>query len=216
MEKYSISNSIPISNIQDRFVKIDVFDPDLNVVIWNESINRIQRISTWYQPLLTQCTDEYEFQKQLYLNTVPKYKINSLYSIFDLNYGGENVSATGIYKEVFGNILSSMFVVYDNIIIETVIDDKSNDLMYYDLIKSQLLIDKLILQNKNETYIQQFNKNIDEYIFETFIKELFTIYELNEVIDIRDNKRLEFINLQDYKVNVVNYVGPVKLIFRRR
>lgn len=216
LEKYSISNSIPISNIQDRFVKIDVFDPDLNVVIWNESINRIQRISTWYQPLLTQCTDEYEFQKQLYLNTVPEYKINSLYSIFDLNYGGENISATGIYKEVFGNILSSMFVVYDNIIIETIIDDKSNDLMYYDLIKSQLLIDKLILQNKNETYIQQFNKNIDEYIFETFIKELFTIYELNEVIDIRDNKRLEFINLQDYKVNVVNYVGPVKLIFRRR
>lgn len=216
LEKYSISNSIPVSNIQDRFVKLDVFDPDLNVVIWNESINRIQRISTWYQPLLTKCTDEYEFQKQLYLNNVSDWRINSLYSIFDVNYGGKDISATGIYKEVFGNILSSMFVIYDDIIIETLIDDVNSNLGYYDLIKSQLLIDKLILQNKNETYIQQFNKNIDEYIFETFIKELFTIYKLDEVIDIRDNKRLEFINLQDYKVNVLNYKGPVKLIFRRQ
>ena len=216
LEKYSISNSIPVSNIQDRFVKLDVFDLDLNVVIWNESINRIQRISTWYQPLLTKCTDEYEFQKQLYLNNVSDWRINSLYSIFDINYGGKNISATGIYKEVFGNILSSMFVIYDDIIIETLIDDVNSNLGYYDLIKSQLLIYKLILQNKNETYIQQFNKNIDEYIFETFIKELFTIYRLDEVIDIRDNKRLEFINLQDYKVNVLNYKGPVKLIFRRQ
>ena len=44
LEKHSINESIQIDNT-DRFVKIDLFEPDLNVVIWNESINRIQRIS---------------------------------------------------------------------------------------------------------------------------------------------------------------------------
>ena len=217
LEKYTINDSIQIYN-SDRFVKLDVFEPDLNVVIWNESINRIQRISTYYNPLLTECLNEYDFQKQLYLNDSPEWKLTSLQNIFNKHYFGENISATGIYKEVFGNICSSMFVIYDNLIIECLIDN--SNFSYYNLLCSEIIVDKLIIQNENEEYIQQFNRNINEYIYETFIKELIKIYKLSEIVDIRDNKRLEFIdNNQEYTVSITNYDGinkiPVKLIFSR-
>lgn len=217
LEKHSINESIQIANT-DRFVKIDLFEPDLNVVIWNESINRIQRISTYYNPLLTECLNEYDFQKQLYLNNSPEWKLSSIQNIFNKHYYGENISATGIYKEVFGNICSSMFVIYDNLIIECLIDNVNYS--YYNLLCSEIIIDKLIIQNNNEEYIQQFNRNINEYIYETFVKELIKIYKLSETVDIRNNKRLEFIdNNQEYTVSITNYDGinkiPVKLIFSR-
>jgi len=48
--------------------------------------------------------NELDFQKDITTNFQ-----NSLYNIYDINFTGQNINATGLCKEIQGNVLSSLF-----------------------------------------------------------------------------------------------------------
>ena len=143
LEKHTLIDSIPIKNT-NRFIKLDCYEPSLFVVQWNHKLNRLQRLSTWYNPYLPIINDEYEFQKQLYLNDTEKYRLECIQSLWNKHYLSENVNATGIYDEI-NSTISSLFCKYDNIVLEVISNKEEYD--YYQELSNKFIIDRLIFHN---------------------------------------------------------------------
>lgn len=207
-----------------EFIKINVMEPDYGVVIWNGIFTKIQRYSIGYEPLLTPC-DAIDFQFEKYWITRndfinPKHIRKLSYNtIYDKNFISENVNNTGIYKELMGNITSSLFTNYSDFTLKVLVDENTEEIDFYQVLKASIQNYHIIFNDKNTDYISKINNNIDEYIYEVFLKKLMTEYfDINTVTDDID-KRLEFIKLSNFKIKITktyNYKKIIKINIVRR
>ena len=215
---YSSFNFINIKNT-DEFINLKILDIDKNIVIWNilneNKITMINRFRTGYFPYMELFNNEKDFQ----LKNLNKY--DSLFNIYDKNFGGLNISATGIWDEVQGNIISSLFCKKEDIIITT---QFTNTVDYKKLLISTLNIDDLIITDINSNYIKKINQNINEYILESYVDYiLFKFFNLDSVIneysqkliysiDNKNNTLLYFENSSKYIQNFNKLI----FIFKRK
>lgn len=199
LKEYSDLKSIPIKNANDEFIKMSVIANDFNLVIWDlptgHNVAKINRYSGPYFPYLKYVENELKFQR---------VNDGKFVNIYDKDFGGENISATGLWKEITGNIVSSLFTKSNDIII-----DKNFDIEFdvRELLKIDLDINDIIINNKNEIYIDKINSNIDEYIIDTYIDWLllnkyYLAYVKNEL-----NQKIEFSN--DSKNNYLIHFQPL-------
>ena len=186
---FSDLKSIEIENnepLQDQYIKLSVIENDENIVIWklNESNNlvpkvlKINRYHSVYQPYFKLLANELDFQRDIITN-----RQDVLFNIYDDNYMGSNINATGIWNEVQGNIVSSLFckVTPFNFTIDYPLNENLT-INIIDRLKNVIPIEEAIILNKNENYISQINNNIDEYIKESYIKWLLlNTYKLDSV-----------------------------------
>jgi len=164
-------NSLPIKKLnsseQTEYINLKVIDNDRNVAIWKVSntpiLTLINRYRAPYIPYFQLIEDNIKFQ-------LPKYQINNtLFNIYDENFGGEGISATGLWEEVQGNIVSSLFCKENNI--ELTIPF-TLDVDYKKLLIQSLDFNDTIITNKNSAYISKINANVDEYILEQYATTL--------------------------------------------
>ena len=215
---YSSFNFINIKNT-DEFINLKILDIDKNIVIWNilnqNKIIMINRFRTGYLPYMELFNDEKEFQ----LKNLKQY--NTLFNIYDKNFGGLNISATGIWDEVQGNIVSSLFCKKDDIKITI---DFTNIVDYKKLLLSTLNVEDLIITDINSNFIKNFNQNINEYILESYVDYiLFKFYDLYFVINeysqkliyTIDNKNNTLLYFQDSSKYIQTF-NKLIFIFKRK
>ena len=206
LREYSNLKSIPI-NLSDEFIKLTVVDTDVNLVIWkNENTNKVFKINRYrgpYLPYLRQLTNELEFQADI-LNNFQ----NSIYNIYDKDFGGLGVSATGIWNEVQGNIVSSLFCMDNNLVVSV---DYGEVFDIRELIKTFINIDNATITNRNVNYISNIDNNIDSYIVNAYVDwMLLNVYtlsfvknELNQTLkytkNTKNNYLLNFAPIDTYQ-----------------
>ena len=150
-----------------------------------------------------------------------------------INY---DINALGLWDEVTGNIVSSLFIKNDDIIttinysdtnkynvvnlFKTNIYENNKTIIVNQNILEQLLFGDLFPE-KNKKYISKFNYNLDEYIYNIGVEWLLNnFYYLHEIID-GDNKKVKFdfdnINKQ-LEIDINNYQpnGNYQLIWKRK
>lgn len=212
LNDYSDLYNIPIKNtepLEDKFIKLNIIENDVNVVIWKmypeiltktfiqkiPKINKINRYNSPYLPYLKILNNELEFQSEI--STNKKY---SLFNIYDKDFNGLDINATGNLNEVFGNITSSLFCKNNDISFNLLYPNNSVNLI--DNLKKVINIDEGIINNKNDKYISTINNNIDEYIKESYIKWLLlNTYKL-DYIKNELGQKLEFIYEADFIVSL--------------
>ena len=218
LKLYSDSNSFQIKN-SSEFLNMKIIETDKNVVIWDilndKKLISIQRQHCEYHPYLELFENELEFQ-------LPVFKQNnSIHNIYDKNFGGLNVSATGIWNEVSGNIVSSLFCKKANINVKA---DFSTTINYFDLLLQTIEIEKLIITNWNTAYIENFNKNTNAYILDSYVKYLLkNFYYLDSVINelsqrityITDTKNSNILYFNDLSTYQQNF-KYLTFIFKRK
>jgi hypothetical protein len=199
--------SIPIDNptsLTDIYIKLVINDVDRNIVVWNllseNKLNLINRIKTSYYPYFELSENEFEFQ-------LTQYKINqTLFNIYDNKFGGENINsgitATGLWQEVMGNIVSSLYCKTSNIEItipfQKIVDIKN-------LLKQHINIEETIINNYNEEYISKIDANVNEYILENYTKYLLDNFYYLEKIHNELNQNLIFTyNKNTYTIELNN------------
>lgn len=119
-----------------------------------------------------------------------------------------DINAIGIWDEIKGNIISSLFIKNDNIIIKIINSEKNiysfNELFNSkitennknNIIVNQNILEQLLFNNlfpdKNKNYISKFNYNLDEYIYNLGIIWLINnFYTVDSLLD-NDNKKINF------------------------
>lgn len=129
------------------------------------------------------------------------------YSLFDIN-------SIGLWNEVNGNVISSLFNIKSDIIInvkdtnqkEFEIPELFLTKKYSNVIISENILTKLLLNDlvsNNEEYISSLNKNTEEYIILEGVKWLLNrYYTVSEITDMNDIVQ-EF-NISGYKLNINN------------
>ena len=146
-----------------------------------------------------------------------------------------NINAIGLWDEITGNIVSSLFIKNDDIITTIKYSDtnsynainmfKTNVAEKNSITINQNILDQLLFNNlfpnKNKDYITKFNYNLDEYIYNIGVEWLLNnFYYLSEIRD-NDNINIKFnydnlsklieIDLNNYQPN-----GTYKLIWKRK
>lgn len=185
--KNTNNNQIKINSFADNFLTLKIIEPDKNVVIWdilnNHKIYSILRHHCDYYPFFEISNNEIDFQLPIFKNK------NSLFNIYDENFGGELVSATGIWNEIQGNIVSSIYCKNEDILITTNFNENIN---YFELLLKSLDIEKIIIRDWNINYLQKIDKNINEYILNSYTKYLLdNFFNLDSVIN-EFNKKISF------------------------
>lgn len=184
LNEYSNIYSIEIKNpepLNDKFVKINIIENNENAVIWKinniPKINKINRYNGPYLPYLKLIENELEFQK-----TISSNRNDVLFNIYDKDFFGLNINATGNYSEVFGNITSSLYTKNEEIKFNLIYPSNNLEINLINNLKNVIQIEEAIINDKNEQYISNINNNIDEYIKETYIKWLLlNVYYLDSV-----------------------------------
>lgn len=185
LAEYSSLKSLPINNT-DEFIKLSVIENDTNIVIWKYypeigdikpemKAFKINRYSGVYNSTLFKLENELQFQADIIKN-----KQDSLFNIFDKDFAGLNIGATGLWNEVSGNIVSSLFCKTTDIVLTI---HFSTQIDYKQLLVDYIFIDDILInQNRNENYIKTINNNIDEYIKDTYVNWLLeNFYSLQQV-----------------------------------
>lgn len=176
LKEYSDLNNIEIVNSAE-YVKLSVVEADYNIAIWNffgeSKIYKLSRYKAPYLPYLPMLPDELAFQ-------LPKYKVNStLFTIYDSSFGGAGISATGLWQEVKGNVVSSLFCKEDAI---EIIIDFQEEINYKQLLASKTTVDDCIILHNNYEYISKFNSNVSTYIVEAYVDWLLaSMYKFDHV-----------------------------------
>lgn len=167
-----VQDGVTAKNNEFGFVTIKVLDHDYNSIIWNiltpsgyvKKIVSVSRYKSPYLPFIPIVDSMIEFQREKYVAS------NHLFNIYDENFGGAGISATGMWKEVDGNVVSSLFCKRQDY---TIAIPFSQEINVRDLLTSQIQLDNcLINNNRNEEYISKIDENIDKYIIETFVDYL--------------------------------------------
>jgi len=157
-----LSNIIYKDNIIN-YLKINVIDNERNICIWNilgqNKITLLSRYKISYLPYLPLAKNEIDFQ-------LPNNKVNNtLFNIYDKDFGGSGISATGLWQEVDGNLISSLYCKTSNIEINI---DYQKDIDYIPIIINWLDINQTIIVNNNSDYISKIDANVDKYILKTY------------------------------------------------
>jgi hypothetical protein len=191
---YALVNSIPIVG-STEYLKLNILNIDKNIVIWNLlnefKLNLIMRHRGSYLPYFGLYETELDFQLQ-------RYKINnSIFNVYDNNFGKflgidnqllalENpITATGLYEEVQGNIVSSFYCKDEVFKLKTTFKTEIN---YFKLLLAIIDIRECIITKDNKEYIETINQNIDEYITTEYVKFMFNFYYLAEVTNEYEQK----------------------------
>lgn len=141
-----------------------------------------------------------------------------------------DINSLGLWNELQGNIISSLFIKQDDIVIDLKYSS-SNIITINELFNTknefttinQNLFDQLtfndLFKDRNVKYISEFNNNINEYIYDKGIDWLLSNhYELSSIIDL-DNKKIKFsIDNNQIIINESNYQpnGTYKFNFTRK
>lgn len=146
-----------------------------------------------------------------------------------------DINAIGLWDELKGNIVSSLFIKNDDII-TTIKNVNTNTFNAITLFKTNIsnenqitvnqnILDQLLFNNlfpdKNKNYISKFNYNLDEYIYNIGIEWLLNnFYYLYEIRD-NDNINIKFTydNLsKNIEIDINNYQpnGNYNLIWKRK
>jgi hypothetical protein len=175
----------------------------------------INRYSAPYYPFLPIINDIKNFQ-------IDKFnQYGTFFNIYDKNFGGINISATGIWDEVQGNIISSLFCKENDI---EIIVEFSISINYKELLIKQLDINDLLINGNNDTYLSKINKNINSYILESYTDYILdNFYYLDTVLN-QNNQRVEYTqnnktsSIIEFKDNNIYNGGidSLKLIFKRK
>lgn len=181
--EYSDLQSIPIEFVNNapieepQNIKLSIISMDTNGVIWKidgkSSIYAINRYKGSYFPYLRMVNSEYDFQ-------IPEFKkYESIFNIYDNNFGGENTTATGYWNELSGNIISSLFCKYLPIKINNTFVEELN---YFELLKSNIAYTDIIINDISTRTIEKIDANIREYIIERYVYWLLdNFYHLSHV-----------------------------------
>ncbi len=212
---YSNVNSLEILNSSGEFVKFNVVETDKNIAIWDvlgvKKINLLNRERTAYLPYMEMYDNIINFQ-------LPQFKkYNTLFNIYEENFGGFLITATGIWNEVQGNIVSSLYCKMNDILITTPFFDTIN---YKKLFMDSLDIEKIIINNFNENYITKINKNVNEYILESYTDYLLKKFFRLDSITNEFNERLEYVidNQNQFLINIksTKIFNTLTLVFKRK
>lgn len=173
----------------DKYIPIYVIPINKNYVVWKinntPKIYYINRFQAPYIPYLPIETDYFKFQ----IKEFQKY--DTLWNLYDDKFGGimstgTNISATTLYQEVVGNIISTLFCKSDDIVLVT---DYKQEINYRTLLMQIIDYNKCIINNDNTEYIASLNKNQREYIIETFtdflLKKFYKLSEVKNELDYR-------------------------------
>jgi hypothetical protein len=188
---YCDVNSIEIIDSNNptvqNYIKLKVVDNDRNVVIWNlEGTNKVTQINRYpgfYLPFMNLFNNEKEFQLLKYS------QYNSLFNLYDVNYGGIGISGTGLWSEVKGNLTSTLFCKENDI---KVTIDYSDSFNIVDVLKTVFTVDDCIITNNNEDYISKINQNVNTYIIEEYIKYLLTnFYSIDSILN-QDSSKVSY------------------------
>ena len=213
---FSSLNSIEISNPEGseyNYVKVTVPKIDYNLAIWEmlgeNKITLFNRIQGCYSPYLQLLQSEIDFQ----IPTFSQY--SSLFNIYDNSFGGQNISATGLWSEVQGNIVSSLYCKQKDI--EIAINDNTNQTIDISkILLSTIQLEDCIINNKNIEYLSKINKNVDSYIKEQYCKYLIeNFYKLNYILD-SNNQKLKFTSLQNNKIKLDSVYTNLIFVFSRK
>lgn len=212
-------------NYVDEYIKLNVIDIDKNIVIWpienKPKVSLINRHRTAYIPYLEICKNIFDFQ----IDEFKKY--GTVWNIYDEKFGGimidgTPISATGIWKEVKGNIISSLFCKEKEIKISI---GFKTDVDYRDLLISITKYEECIITNDNEKYISSLNKNQQKYIIESYVDMLLQNFykldyvenelgmKLNYTVDSKKLTLLHFENKDKYGSISYNGINFNNLIF---
>lgn len=231
--QHSIANNLDLIYVDNYdnvtntgTVKVSAIYPIENSVVWSDENEKkayfaIKRFNGQYNAYLQGIkgnNPESLFQRKMYQLT------GKLFSMYDVRYGrliGVNghVNATGIWNEVQGNILSTLFTKDDDI--EIYYEPNTSEINYKNVIKEyvkRINNTCYIINNNNEPYLSTLTINIDEYIYERYSLYLLEKqYELADVIC--DNKRIYYqSNDNDFVVNVdESYIDrKLKFVFKKK
>lgn len=224
LDEFTVSNlmdvcqteSLSIVNPEGNdfaFIQLTLPKVDFNTAIWNmlgkKTVTLFNRIQGCYSPCLQLADSEIKFQ-------LPKYQTNSsLFNIYDSNFGGAGINATGLWSEVKGNIVSSLFCKSTDYTISI----NNNQLQIFDVL--QLLInvievEQCIINNDNADYISKINKNVSAYIKQQYCKYLLdNFYNLSYVADSEGN-RIKFTNLLNYQISTDTIYQSLIFVFSRK
>lgn len=224
LDEFTVSNlmdvcqteSLSIVNPEGNdfaFIQLTLPKVDFNTAIWNmlgkKTVTLFNRIQGCYSPCLQLADSEIKFQ-------LPKYQTNSsLFNIYDSNFGGAGINATGLWAEVKGNIVSSLFCKSTDYTISI----NNNQLQIFDVL--QLLInvievEQCIINNDNADYISKINKNVSAYIKQQYCKYLLdNFYNLSYVADSEGN-RIKFTNLLNYQISTDTIYQSLIFVFSRK
>jgi hypothetical protein len=153
----------------DKFINMTVVGTDVNLAIWKTGpagaltpkLHALNRFHGPYLPYLRKLDNELQFQSEV--STKPQ---SSILNIWDPNFGGLGVSATGLWAEVEGNVVSSLFCM-DKTLVVTEAFGTQFDMRQ--LLGTLITIDEAIIVNDNAAYISRINANVDQYIVSSYI-----------------------------------------------
>lgn len=203
-----------------KYLKVDVVDISRNNVIWDISkvignvekrIVEINRHSGPYFPHFAETNIE-NFQLNKYK------KFGTIMNIYDKNYGNlilneiENIeypydiSATCLWNEFHGNIISSLFCFNREFILEYIIHDLTDTVNYHDLLTNYFIYEDLIITSTNNDYLESLNKNVRDFTIESFVDNLLSKYYKLESISNELGERIYFWKTKD--VNVIQFKNP--------
>jgi hypothetical protein len=161
--------AIPATGGNDSFINLVVVDNDVNLVIWQTGIagsltpklHAINRYRGPHMPYLRKLANELLFQAD-----IANRPQTSIQSIFDPNFGGPGINATGLWTEVTGNVVSSLFSMSQTISITvpfgTLFDIRQ-------LLSTFITVDEATILSNNAAFITKINANINSYILSAYI-----------------------------------------------
>ena len=213
---------LPINNNNNKnqstkYLKIDVVDISRNNVIWKlpeiveKKIVEINRHSGPYFPHFAETTIE-DFQLNKYK------KFDTIMNMYDKNYGNlilneiENIeypydiSATCLWNELHGNIVSTLFCFNREFVLEYVIHDFNDTVNYRDLLTRHFIYEDLIITSSNSKYLESLNKNVRDFTIESFVDNLLSKYYKLESISNELGERIYFWKTKD--ANVIQFKNP--------
>lgn len=230
LKDYCELYSVPIyqlDNVYDKedkyslgFVKLEIIDNDYNSVIWdilsingyNKKLVTIDRYKSPGFPYLMILDNIIKFQRENY------QKNNRIFNEYDEDFGGNNINATGLWEEISGNIVSSLYCRNSDI---NIVIPFTNDVNIKDLLEEYFKLDECIIINKNTEYISKIDENIDSYIIKKYTEYVMNnFYELkyvtndygNRLFWWYDQKNKDIIHVQ----NQTSVSQTINLNFKRK
>lgn len=215
---YSDLNAVEIKNSNAlEYINMKVIDVDKNIAIWNlfdeKRISAMNRLTSAYLPYFQIHKNLFDFQLQ------KNHKPDRLFNIYDNDFGGEGITATGLWKEVQGNIVSSLYCRSANIEITL---DKQDTVNFKDLLIDRISIADCIVNNYNDDYIKKINKNIVEYIKEKYVEYILdNFYYFDSVINefgkrIKYNNDNKNENVIHFNIEYIDNFDYLTFVFKRK
>lgn len=202
------SENLPIKN-SDESLKISVISSDIN----DSLSGKMKRFSVDYIPYYTEFPNI--IQSQL-INQISQKIYKNLYTLFSENYGQfiseSSTSATGLWSETH-SIVSTLFVSGDISITTQINSDvfRLDEVLY-----NNMLIERMLINGKNESYISTKSGSVDNYIRSSYIQYILkNFYTLDKIIN--NYKKINFYyDNKNFRVVLDNIVsGNCQIILKR-